>query len=104
MASRVEQRAEAGGPRGAAPGRARSGLRAPLRPLLRAPRRRRQLHAGAARLRQADRDGLLRGPGAVLAFANVVHLFTHELAGFCRWRLALALVAAGPLQGVSLRP
>src|ERR1043166_6471319 len=50
----------------------------------------RQLHAGPAGLRQADRNGLLRRAGAVLALPDVVHFLPHELACLRRWRLAFA--------------
>src|SRR5687767_10633518 len=62
-------------------------LRLPLRgaPLLR------QLHARLPRLRQTDRDRLLRRPRAVLAFTNVMDLLAHELARLRAGRLALTL-------------
>src|ERR1700686_2739744 len=55
-------------------------------------RRRRQLHARPPCLRQADSDGLLRRPRAVLAFADVLDLFMYEFASLRRRRLTLALV------------
>src|SRR6185312_7987670 len=55
---------------------------------LRGPLARRQLHAGAARLRESDGDRLLGGPCAVFALAHVLHLFANELAGLRRRRLA----------------
>src|SRR5438105_13144484 len=58
----------------------------------RALRRRRQVHSGAPSLRQPDGDRLLGGGGAVLAFAHVVHLLAHELAGLRARRLAGAAV------------
>src|SRR5262245_54378775 len=50
--------------------------------------------AGAARLRQADRNGLLRALRAVLAAADVVHLFLDELA--CGGAGALTLPQVAP--------
>ena len=77
---------------------------------LRAPLRRRlgltrgaQLDARAARLRQADRDRLLRRSRAMLAFTDVVDLLADELAGLRRGRLALPLVPACPLDSLFLR-
>src|SRR5262249_35933934 len=46
----------------------------------RAPTRRRQVDAGAARLGQADRDRLLGRSRAMLAVANLVDLGAHEFA------------------------
>src|SRR5690349_13259714 len=54
-------------------------LRALLRAALRAAPRRRQLHARSPRLREADRDRLLRRSRAVLPLADVVHLLADEL-------------------------
>jgi len=59
--------------------------------------------AGAARLGQADGDGLLGRPGAVLAFADVLDLLVYEGAGLRRWRLPLALGLAGFLDGPLFR-
>src|SRR5947207_1550751 len=53
---------------------------------------RRKVDAGSSRLGQSDGDRLLGGSRAVLAFADVVHLFADELAGLRRRRLAFALV------------
>src|SRR5438046_10526552 len=69
----------------------------------RVARWRRHAHAGTARLRESDRDRLFGRPGAVLAFADVVELFTHELAGLRAGRLPLAAVAARALQRLLLR-
>ena len=75
---------------GAARGRgASTGLRCGILP------RRRQLHSCPPRLRQTDRDRLLGRPRAVLAFTNVVHLFTHELAGLRGRGFSRLLVRAG---------
>src|SRR5438067_2925408 len=59
-----------------------------------------QLHSRAARLRQADRDGLLRRTRAVLALPNVVHLLAHELASLRRRRLALRGVFLRAVDGL----
>ena len=59
--------------------RAARGCRTPFRRGLGARRRRGELDAGAARLRQADRDRLFGRSCAVLALANVMDLFAHEL-------------------------
>src|SRR5262245_38157869 len=72
---------------------ARRGRRAPAGRRLRALRGTAQLHTGAPRLRQPDCDRLLRRTRAVLAFADVMDLFAHELAGLRRGRLALPFVA-----------
>jgi hypothetical protein len=53
----------------------------------------RQLHPGASRFRQADRNGLLGRPGAMLALADVFHFLAYEFAGLCAGRFSLALVA-----------
>jgi hypothetical protein len=34
----------------------------------------------------------------MLTFTNVLYLFTHELAGLCRWGFAGAFVLASPLE------
>jgi len=60
---------------------------------------RRQLHTRAPRLQQADRDRLLRVAGAVLAFADVVHLFADEFARLRERRLPFARVASRPGHG-----
>src|SRR6185436_14449317 len=65
--------------------------------------RRRQFHAGATRLLQSDGDRLFRAPRAVLAFADVLDLLAHELAGLRGRRLALALVLSRPADGFFLR-
>jgi len=58
---------------------------------------RRQIDTGAPRLRETDGDGLLGRTRSMLAFADVMHLLAHKLAGLCRGRLPLALVLVGPL-------
>ncbi len=59
----------------------------------------RHLDAGAPGLRQADRDGLLGRPHAVLAFTHVFDLFADEFAGLRGRRLALFLVALRASEG-----
>src|SRR6185503_4173144 len=88
--------------RARSPGRWRAALaagaarrcRAAPRALLGARRRRRELHAGPARLRQSDRDRLLGGTRAVLALADVLDLLVDEFAGLRAWRLSRTLVGA----------
>jgi hypothetical protein len=55
-------------------------------------RRRLEIDAGPACLREPYRDGLLRGASAVLALTNVIHLLANELARLRARRLALKLV------------
>jgi hypothetical protein len=57
-----------------------------LRALSGARGRWRQLHAGTARLRQANGNRLFGRSRTVLAFTDMVDLFAHELAGLCRRR------------------
>ncbi len=63
----------------------------------------RQLHAGAPRLGQPDRDRLLGRPRAMLALADVVDLLAHELARLGARRFAFAGVPAGALNGSLFR-
>jgi hypothetical protein len=65
---------------------------------LRARGRFAELHARTTRLREPDRDRLLRRSRAVLALANVMDLLTHELAGLSRRRLSFTLVLTSPPQ------
>ena len=60
--------------------------------------RRRQLHAGATRLREADGDRLLGRPCAMLALANMVYLLAHELARLRGRCLALTRIRTPSLQ------
>jgi hypothetical protein len=53
----------------------------------------RQLHAGAPRLRKPDSDSLFRVGGAMLSFANVVHLFADEFAGLSARRFTFFFVS-----------
>ncbi|EFV85206.1 hypothetical protein HMPREF0005_03844, partial [Achromobacter xylosoxidans C54] len=62
-----------------------------------------QVNPSAARLRQADGDGLLGRAHAVLAFAHVVDFLAHEFARLGGWGLALLLVARGALQRFPFR-
>jgi len=59
-----------------------------------APGRWRQFDSRAARLRQTDCNRLLRRAGAMLALANVLDFFAHELAGRCRRRAPLTQVTS----------
>src|SRR5437879_12946877 len=70
---------------------------------LRTSRRRGELHTGTPGLAEPDRDRLLRRAGAMLALADVVNLFAHELARLRRGGLPAALVLAGALQRLLLR-
>src|SRR5687768_5511738 len=74
------------------------GLGAPFGARLGVRGRRRQLDAGAPRLREADRNRLFRGARAMLALADVMDLFAHELTSLGRRRLALPLVSACPFE------
>jgi len=53
---------------------------------------RRQVHAGAAGLRQPNRDCLFRRASAMLALADVFHLLADELAGLRRRSFPLAFI------------
>ena len=55
---------------------------------------RRQLYSRPPRFGEANCYCLLRRPGAVFAFPNVFHFFTHKLASLSTGRLAFALVLA----------
>src|SRR5262245_42566939 len=52
--------------------------------------RRLECDSSAARLRQPDRNRLLRQTRAVFALADVMHFLAHEFAGLRRWRFARA--------------
>src|SRR6188474_1313767 len=64
----------------------------------RACRRFAQLDAGPARLRQPDRDRLLRRSRAVLALADMMDLFADELAGLRGRCFPLTFVAPRAFQ------
>jgi hypothetical protein len=66
-----------------------------FRPFL-ASFRRRQLHTGATRFRQTNRDGLLWRSRAVFSLTDVLHFFPNEFTGLRRWRKPFAFVLAGP--------
>src|SRR3954467_8256974 len=55
-------------------------------------------HAGAARLGQADGDGLLGATRAVLALANFVEFLAHDLARHGAGGLSLPRLAAHALE------
>src|SRR5512134_1462756 len=65
-------------------------------------RRRRELHACAPRLRQADGDRLFRRARPVLALPDVLDFLAHELTGLRAWRLAFTLGLLGSLNGFLL--
>src|SRR5262249_44820268 len=64
--------------------------------------RRLERDARPPRLGQADGDRLFGRLGAVLAFADVLHLLANELAGRRRRLLSLAEVLLGALQRLLL--
>jgi hypothetical protein len=49
--------------------------------------------------RQADRDGLFAGAGAMLALTYMVHFFADKFAGLRRWGFAFSFIAAGAGNG-----
>jgi hypothetical protein len=53
---------------------------------------RRQLYSGPPRFGETNGYRLLRRSGAVFAFPNVLHLFTHKLPSLSAGRLAFALI------------
>jgi hypothetical protein len=61
---------------------------------LRAALWRRQFYSGPPRFGETNCYRLLRRSGAVFAFPNVLHFFTHKLASLSAGRLAFALVLA----------
>jgi len=63
------------------------------------PRRRTQLHSGTPGLRQSDRNGLFGRASAVLALANMMHLFANELAGLSARGFALLRIPARAFNG-----
>jgi hypothetical protein len=62
--------------------------------------RRRQFYSSPPRLRETNRDRLLRRASTVFALANVFHFFAHKLASLSRRRFALALVFARAFDGL----
>src|SRR5207253_3991521 len=65
--------------------------------------RRREIAAGAARLRQSDRNGLLGRAGAVLALPDVFHFLAHKFTRLRAGCLALALVFPSALYRLPFR-
>jgi hypothetical protein len=65
--------------------------------------RRRQFYSGPSRLGQSDGDGLLRGAGTVLAFANMVNLFPDKFSGLSAGRLSFRGIFAGTFNCFSFR-
>jgi len=64
---------------------------------------RRQGHASTARFRETDRDRLLARARAVFALANVIDLFSHELASGGARALALLQIPLGSFDCLFLR-
>src|SRR5205823_7716663 len=62
-----------------------------------------ELHAGAPRLGETDRDRLLGRPRTVLPFADVVDLLAYELARLCGRGFTFALVLARAFDRLSFR-
>jgi len=81
----------------------RGRLRASFRAGRRAGRRFRQLDASAPCLGEANGNRLFRRSRAVLAFTDVVDLFTHEFAGLGRRGLPRSFVALRTHDCVSFR-
>jgi hypothetical protein len=65
--------------------------------------RRFQPDAGAPRLGKTDRNRLLRGTRSMLAFTNVLHLLTYELARLCAGGLAFASIPSRSFECALLR-
>jgi hypothetical protein len=65
--------------------------------------RRRQFHPRAPRLREPDGDRLLRRPGAMFAFANMVHLLANELSGLRAGSLSFTRVLSRSIDGSFFR-
>lgn len=63
--------------------------------------RRGQLHACPPGLGESDGDCLLRRCRAMLAFADVMHLFAHELPGLSAGGLAFTRVLTRTVNGLS---
>lgn len=59
-----------------------------------------QLYACAPGLRQTNGDGLLRAPGSMLSFPDMMHLLAHKLTGLCRGRLAFPFIFPGTFESV----
>jgi hypothetical protein len=62
-----------------------------------------QLDASAPGLRKTDGNRLLRGSSAMLAFANVLHLFPDELSRLRGWRFAFSRILTRALDGPLFR-
>src|SRR5580700_3186446 len=62
--------------------------------------RRRQFHPSAPCFGKADCDGLLRRTGAVLAFPNMVYLFTYELSGLRAGRFTFPRILTRTIHGL----
>jgi hypothetical protein len=65
--------------------------------------RRRKVDTSFPGLRQADCNGLLGRPRAVLTFANVMNFLAHELAGLRGGTLSSSLICTRALNGALRR-
>jgi hypothetical protein len=65
--------------------------------------RRRKIDTSFPGLRQADCNGLLGRPRAVLTFANVMNFLAHELAGLRGGTLSSSLICTRALNGALRR-
>jgi hypothetical protein len=63
---------------------------------------RRKIHTGATSFRQTYRDRLFSGSGTMLAFPDVMHFFTNELAGLSACGFSFSLGFSGPLHSLFL--
>jgi len=66
-------------------------------------RRRRELHSGPTRFREANGNGLLGRPCAVLPLANVMYFFADELPGLCARRFPLTCISTRAFDRLFLR-
>jgi hypothetical protein len=65
--------------------------------------RRRKIDTSFPGFRQADCNGLLGRPRAVLTFANVMNFLAHELAGLRGWTLPGSLIRTRAFNGALRR-
>lgn len=63
----------------------------------------RQVHTGPPCLRKANSNCLFSVGGAMLTFADVVHLLFHEFASLSAGRFSFACIFLGPFQGFFFR-
>jgi predicted MFS family arabinose efflux permease len=62
-----------------------------------------QFHSGSPRFRKTNRDRLLGGTGAMLAFSNVMHFFSHKFSSLRTGRLAFARIFLSAFEGFFFR-